>query len=263
MNIERILRLPVVRQWYAHRFEKAFAKDWVGSFRGVYGTFAEARAAAPTTKPIGFDSVDGAAMYPDRFDRIVPADYPSMFWLERAFREGARSVFDLGGHVGISYYGFSRYVNYPEGLRWTVFDVPAVVEAGARIAREKGVAETLHFTHQVSDASGCDVLLAAGSLQYVETPTFAQVLASLPEKPRAVLLNKTPLTAQPGFVTLQNIGTAYCPYIIFNAQELIGSIEAQGYRLKDRWENADIYCNLPLNPERSVKWYSGILFERC
>jgi putative methyltransferase (TIGR04325 family) len=261
-SLERILRLPLVRQVYAHRFERAFARNWVGAFRGVYSSFEEARASAPATKPIGYDNDDSAAMYPDRFERIVPADYPTMFWVDKALRAGSRSLFDFGGHVGISYYGFRRYLDYPDDLRWSVYDVPAVRVAGARIAREKGVERVLHFADSIGEASGCDILLAAGSLQYMERGSFAESLAQLAQKPRQILLNKTPLTSQPGFVTLQNIGTAFCPYTIFNDHELVSSIEALGYRVRDRWQNADILCRLPLTPERSVEAYSGVLFER-
>jgi len=49
---------------------------------------------------------------------------------------------------------------------------------------------------------------------------------------------------------------------VFNRQDFIAEVEGQGYRLLDNWFNADCACELPLNPERNVKWYSGLLFER-
>lgn len=260
--MERLFQLPLVRNLYAVRFERAFAHDWVGAFRGVYRDFAEARASAPNTKPLGYDHGDAAAMYTDRFDRIVPADYPVAFWLDRALRGGAREVFDFGGHVGLLFYGFSKYLNYPEGFRWNVLDVEAVVSAGAEFARLRGVAGTLTFTERFQEASRADVLLASGSLQYIETPSFAESVAALARKPKFILINKLPLTEKAGFVTLQNIGTAFCPYLVFNARSFIESVEALGYRQRDRWENADLSCRLPLTPERDVDRYSGLFFER-
>jgi putative methyltransferase (TIGR04325 family) len=261
--IERILHLPLVKSLYAVRFERAFARDWVGAFRGVYRDFAEAEASAPHTKPLGYDHDGAAGMYPDRFDRVVPADYPAIFWLGHALRNGAREVFDLGGHVGISFYGFKKYLSYPERFRWNVLDVGAVVRAGAEVARRRGVDGTLTFTERFEDAARADVLLAQGSLQYVERPSFAESVAALSRKPKYILINKTPLTEQEGFVTLQNIGTAFCPYLIFNGGQFISSIEALGYRQLDRWENADIGCRLPLTPARNVERYTGLFFERA
>lgn len=259
-NVERLLRLPVVRQLYSYRFDRAFSRSWPGAFRGVYQSFAEALASAPASKPIGYDNDDGASLYADRFERIVPADYPTMFWLDRALRAGARSLFDLGGHVGISFYGFRRYIDYPDGFRWTVYDVPAVRRQGQKIAEERGVTSSLGFADDVLAASGTDVLLAAGSLQYLERP-LSDMLANMSQRPRRIIVNKTPLTKGPAFVTLQNLGTSYCPYRIFNDSELIGSIEKHGYRVRDRWENADIWCHLPLRSDLSIKAYSGVLFE--
>lgn len=260
--LERILRLPGVRQVYARRFERAFAGNWVGAFRGVYGSFEQARDSAPATKPVGYDHDAAATMYADRFDTVQPADYPVMLWLDRALRRGARSVFDWGGHVGLLFYGYRKYLAYPAGFRWTVQDVPHIVRLGEELSREKGVAESLSFTSSPRAADGCDFLLASGSLQYLDSTTLWGELSEMTTKPRWVAVNKLPLSEGAAFWTLQNIGTAYCPYFVFNASEFIAAVERQGYRLVDRWNNADCACELPLNPERSVKWYSGLLFER-
>ncbi|HWA70720.1 MAG TPA: TIGR04325 family methyltransferase [Polyangiaceae bacterium] len=260
--MERLFQLPLVKNLYAARFERAFARNWVGAFRGIYRDFAEARASAPDTKPLGYDHDGPAAMYTERFDRIVPADYPVVFWLDYALRNGAREVFDLGGHVGLLFYGFRKYLSYPASFRWNVLDVATVVRAGTELAQLKGVAETLTFTEQFQDAANADLLLASGSLQYIESPSFAESVGSLAKKPQYILINKTPLTEKEPFVTLQNIGTAFCPYLIFNARSFIESIEALGYRLRDRWENADVSCRLPLNPERNIDRYTGLFFER-
>jgi putative methyltransferase (TIGR04325 family) len=201
-------------------------------------------------------------MYDDRFDTVQPADYPVMLWLDRALRQGARRVFDWGGHVGLLYYGYRKYLAYPDGFRWQVQDVPSVILQGRELAEKNGVSQGLSFTGSVQDADGCDFLLASGSLQYLDGITLWSELSRMAKKPSWVVVNKLPLSSGDTFYTLQNIGTAFCPYRIFNEREFIGAVEAQGYRVVDRWYNPDCACELPLNPERNVKWYSGLLFER-
>lgn len=262
--LQRILKVPGVRQLYARRFERAFAGNWVGAFRGVYWSFEQARAAAPATKPLGYDNQAAAAMYGDRFDTVQPADYPVMLWLDRAMRLGARSVFDWGGHVGLLYYGYRKYLAYPEGFRWKVQDVPQVVQLGRELAEKNGVGAALSFTNDVADATGHDFLLASGSLQYLQDEvTLWSEVGRMSRQPRWVAVNKLPLTEGETFYTLQNIGTAYCPYRVFNSAQFLRGMTDLGYRVVDRWFNPDCSCELPLNPERNVKWYSGVLFERA
>jgi putative methyltransferase (TIGR04325 family) len=258
---ERILNVPGVRQLYARRFERAFASNWVGAFRGVYRSFNEARLAAPSSKPLGYDNDASAQLYEDRFETVQPADYPILLWLDRALRLGARSVFDWGGHVGLLYYGYRKYLAYPEGFRWTVQDVPRVVAIGESIAAKHGVSAQLSFTQSLAEADGADFMLCSGSLQYLDDKSLWGELSRMQRKPRWIAVNKLPLSKGEAFWTLQNVGTAFCPYQIFNEREFIGAVQQQGYRLVDRWYNADCACELPLNPERNVKWYSGMLFE--
>lgn len=78
----------------------------------------------------------GPALHNDRglLDNLRLCDYPLLHWLSRLFFEmpdGVRTgVFDLGGHVRIVYYAFRKCLDYPAQLRWTVHDVPNVIEAG-------------------------------------------------------------------------------------------------------------------------------------
>src|SRR3546814_21146725 len=67
-------------------------------------------------------------------EKVRASDYPVVYWLSRIFGEGNDKVFDLGGHLGQAYYGFSGYLEYPDGLERRVQDVHAVVEAGRRRA---------------------------------------------------------------------------------------------------------------------------------
>ena len=259
--LQRVRRLPVLRPLLERRYERFFRRaENVHVFRGVYGSFAEALRSAPPTKGLGYDEEAPAAMYRDRLDSLGENDYPAVYWLSRILRPGMR-VFDLGGHVGIKYYAFRRYLAGVEGVRWTVSDVPAVVRAGEELAGDRG--ETLlDFTTDFAAAEGADVLFCSGSLQYVETP-LSGLLGPLRKKPEHVLLNTTALHDGPTFFTLNNIGVAYCPYRIGNRAELVAELRALRYELMDVWSCPGKDLTIPFHPERSLSRYAGMYLRRA
>jgi hypothetical protein len=176
-------RLPPVQHLRVAEYERQFAGDLLGAFHGVYGSFDEAHRSAPTGRPTGFD-VGGVAeqeILRSRVDRIFPYDYPVLFWLRPLLVPGA-VVFDYGGHVGVHFYAYGRVLEFPPGLTWTVCELPAVVEAGRTLAVERE-APSLRFTGSTAEASGADVLIASGVLQYVESPPLGELLAGLAEPP--------------------------------------------------------------------------------
>ena len=93
--------------------QRRFARETpeTNLYRGIFPTFAQAQASAPHTRPVGYDNAGAADLYRERTRRVYPSDYPAMFWLDRLFQEGATSVFDIGGHIGIGYYAYQRYRN--------------------------------------------------------------------------------------------------------------------------------------------------------
>ena len=101
--------------------EAAYRRKFIGNvdehlFMGSYESFEAAAAAAPKSKPLGFDNAAEARRLFSQ--EIFFYDYPALFWIARSFEDGWRSVFDLGGHAGIKYYAFRRVLNYPAGMRW-------------------------------------------------------------------------------------------------------------------------------------------------
>src|SRR5262245_47101503 len=80
-----------------------------GTFSGVFRTFAEATASAPPNQKIGYDHDELADLYADRHFKVLPSDYPVLFWLERVFRN-ASTLFDFGGHLGIQYNSYQKYL---------------------------------------------------------------------------------------------------------------------------------------------------------
>ncbi|NID03448.1 methyltransferase, TIGR04325 family [Luteibacter jiangsuensis] len=260
---EATARLPLVRQLLETRYRKAFFAHRALThhiYRGVFRSFDEAQASIPADHASGYDNSESADLYRERTRRVFINDYPMIHWLGRWLAEGARSVFDLGGHVGIAYYAYQRYLAYPQGLRWTVMDVPAVNAAGEAWAMEHDTPRRLAFADDVSQASGTDVLFAAGSLQYLRY-SLADALAAMPAKPRFLLLNSVPVHMRESYFTVQNIGTACCPYRVTAEREFLGGLSSLGYELQDRWENPQRYCIVPFHPELSLDRYFGFAFR--
>jgi putative methyltransferase (TIGR04325 family) len=255
--VQRIKQLTSVRKLREERYERVFATGaGFGHCRGVFRDFAEALRSAPCSARIGFDHQEFAGEFGGRFEQIFPHDYPMLFWLERCLRQKCE-VFDLGGHTGSQFHAWRSYIDYPEGLRWTVCEVPAVVLRGRALAQERGY-QQLKFTERPGDADGSDVLLSAGALQYVESPSLPVLLAQMNRKPMHLLLNKLPLYDGPGYVTLQNGGPVFIAQHVFNRAELISELNEVGYQLIDSWDVPGFSTQIPFWPERSVSHFSGL-----
>jgi putative methyltransferase (TIGR04325 family) len=230
-----------------------------GCFRGVFNTFEEAIASTPPTKPIGYDNPRLAADYKATFSSdLRPYDYPVLFWLGKLIADGTR-IFDFGGNVGTHYLAYREYLDFPAGLRWIVCDLPAIVQAGRRLAEELAVdSASLSFTETFGAADGADVLLASGSVQSLEAPTLADALSRLSRKPAHLLLNRLPLYSGGQFVTLQNGGSVFYPQLVFNERDFVGSLRGLGYELVDKWQDPTDSCFIPFHPDRSLPYYHGL-----
>ncbi len=254
---------PGVLAWRRRRYARLFASATDANlFQGVYASFAEAAAAAPSTKPVGYDNPGPAQMYRDVLERINARDYPLLYWLDRLLATGARHVLDFGGHVGTKFYPFQRYLEPPADWRWTVCDVPAVAQAGEHLRATRADGARLRFVTRVEDAASVDVFMAMGSPQYVET-ALADLLGRLPSLPTHLLLNGLPLYDGPDLVTLQSIGSAFCPYRFFNRAGFIAALEGLGYELRDAWSNPEKSARVPFEAGCVVEAYSGLYLHRA
>jgi len=258
--IEKAKTLPGMRELRAAHHERIFHEATWQAFHGVYTTLDDARGAIPAGKSSSYDNPASAALYEDRLDRIYPHDYPPMFWMQSLVPH-AHSVFDLGGHVGIAYYGYEPYIGPFDHLEWLVCDVPAVVEAGNRLAERRN-RPGLAFTSRHEDADGAHILYASGSLQFIVEETLPDLLERLSDRPPHVVLNMMPTTTKPTFFTLNNVGTAICPYRVANEAEFVASMSALGYETVDTWTNPEKRCSIPLHPDHSVEGYRGFYFRR-
>jgi putative methyltransferase (TIGR04325 family) len=247
---------PLLAWWY----EKHFASDGYGCFRGVFSSFSEANRSAPRSKPLGFNHQAYALEFESRLTRVFAFDYPVLFWLVRLLEPGVQ-VFDYGGHRGTNFYAYARYLTYPADFHWTVCDLPEIVKAGEALARERNC-NALSFTTEFDRAADAHILLAAGSIQYIESPRFNESLAALARRPVHLLLNKLPLHNTREFVTLQNGGPAFHPQYVFQRQPFIDSIVSLGYELVDSWEVPTHPGEIPFYPGASFRCHTGLYFRQ-
>jgi len=255
-------RIPPIRALRVAEYEHQFAGDLLGAFRGVYESFDEAHRSAPPGRPTGFD-VNGVAeqkILRSRVDRVFAYDYPILFWLRPLLGPDA-VVFDYGGHVGVHYHAYAGMLDFPPGLRWVVCEMPGVVDAGRALAAERG-AQGLSFTTDATAADGSDVLIAAGVLQYIESPSLAELLAGLARPPSHLLLNKLPLTDGETFITLQHGGIHFPAVRVCNRIAFVDGIRALGYELVDTWEDHLHRVVIPFHPELTVPSFSGLYLRR-
>lgn len=257
--LRRSWNMPLVGKLLELDYDRTFSFCPSGRFRGVFESFAEAERAVPPGHRTGYDHAELAGFYRNRMHKASESDYGPLFWLRPLVHQEA-VIFDFGGHVGVSYHAWQDYLRYPPGMRWIVYDVPAVTQVGEEIAREKGLSG-VSFTNDVNDAVGCSAFVAFGSLQYVEE-SLPALLERIDHRPAHIVLSKMPVHDGDSFVTLQATGAAFHPYRIFNRDELVGGITALGYRLVDDWVNREQSCFVPFTEHPPIRSYSGFYFTR-
>jgi putative methyltransferase (TIGR04325 family) len=269
-GLQRIAReiseLPVIRLLSAPLYRRYFRKPYRSGnlYFGVYGTYQEALNEAHRISsarlPSNYDVEAVTTMYLDQLHSLRTCDYPTLFWINRILSEGGRRVFDLGGHLGLAYYGYQQYISFPAGLVWCVHDLPHVVAAGRRLASERDTSGALQFCETPQGADGFDILVSTGALQYLGY-SLPSLIGELSHPPHHVLLNLIPLHPEKAFFTLQNLGVAVCPYRVESIERLVADMQAHGYQVRDHWE-LDRRMRIPFMTEYEVDSYHGYYFER-
>src|SRR3954470_24047447 len=159
---------------------KRFFRKGAGNFyAGVYRTFDEAKSSIPPRQAQGFDNQTAAGFYRERLEKVFPADYAALFWLQPLLKESTR-IFDFGGHVGLHFYSWRKMLSLPASVRWIVAEVPAVCAAGTAIAKERGTSDQISFTDGgLAACDGTDVFFSGGALQYLEPDALPKALPSV------------------------------------------------------------------------------------
>ena len=236
--------------------------DFAGTFRspcrGVYATWEDARSAIPNDRKMGYDHPEMTSLYMEYLDKVRPSDYPVLFWMKSAIGEVSQ-VFDLGGNLGLAFYSFKKYLDYPDDLQWTVCDLPEIIGLGSKLAKDRN-AERLKFTQAYEDADGAGIFLTAGTLSFMETD-LGTILSQLQVKPRHLLINRAPLYDGETFYTLRYLPPIMAVYRVFNKTQFIDSILVNGYRLVDEWKIPDGTLVIPFRPDKAVKAYTGLYFR--
>jgi putative methyltransferase (TIGR04325 family) len=256
----RLGRVPPVLALRKLKYERTFARSrgWRNLHRGLYASFAEARAAIPSTEQAGYQLDDG--WYEDDTSALATHDYPALFWLSRLLPSASR-LFDFGGHVGVHFYTYRRYLELTEQLRWTVCELPSVVARGEALKLKRG-ARHLSFVTSFAEADDAQVFLSAGCVQFVEMP-LPQMLRTLGKPPEHLVLNKLPLYDRETRVTLQNTGSGFSPCWLFNKREFTECLSRLGYVVLDEWECPDRSLHVPFHPEYAVPRMRGLALRRA
>jgi putative methyltransferase (TIGR04325 family) len=229
-------------------------------FFGVHGSWAEAESAAREFgSVVGYDNEATVSLYEGRV-RKDQHDYPSLYWIYRSMLEGHRSVFDIGGNIGIKYLAFKEALERWPDLVWRVQDVPAVIEHGRKLAQARGNGNELQFTDSFGGGDGIDVLFASGVLQYLPV-TLGAILREYRALPKRIVINTTAIHAERDYFTVNSIGKAFCPYRVQTQASLIRGLTELGYRLRETWVNPDKPLLIPEHPALSLRNYCGYCLD--
>ena len=191
-----------------------------------------------------------------KYDR--PSDYAALFHIQ-AIMPGVREIFDLGGNVGNLFYSYSTDIDELCGVTWQVLDLPAHIERGEAIAKERG-AHQLKFTRDWANASGSDLLIASGSLHYFDRP-LSKMVDELQKRPTHILVNRTPLTDGAPVATIQDKGEYRVACMLYNRKELIRGLTQLGYVLVDEWRATELSMEIAGYPEHKIWSYSGMFLR--
>ncbi|PZU89490.1 MAG: methyltransferase, TIGR04325 family [Shinella sp.] len=227
-------------------------------FSGAYASFEEAIAAARIKALAGYDHGEIAHVAFEQMCRIMPWDYPVLFWL-RSVLDDVDGLLDAGGHMGTKYRAFRNLLPLPESFDWVVYDLPAIVSAGRDMAEKEGLAQ-LRFIDRIEDAPALPIFLGSGLLQYLDIP-LSTLLKSLPSLPRHLLLNKVAFRKGGPVVTLERIGKAYVPYQMRDEAALLRDIGQLGYRQVDRWAIPSLSHVIETHPELGASENAGFYFR--
>ncbi len=223
-----------------HLFQRARARAGrlIGNgelekFRGSYRSYDEAIAAVSPQLIGGYDNAGLVDVAFDEMCKMHLWDYPVLFWLERLLPDHSLLI-DAGGHMGTKFRAFAPYLTLPDDFVWAVYDLPSIVEEGARRA-QADMLPALHFHSRTETLPAADVLLASGLFQYLDTGPAA-FLARLPKMPRHLLLNKVATREGCTVVTLERFPDAEVPYHVRERTEFESELTGLGYVIRDKWQ---------------------------
>lgn len=230
-------------------------------FTGAYSSFEEAAvAAAGKGSLVGFDHEEIATFAFEQMCRVLPWDYPILFWM-RTLLDEIDTLVDAGGHMGTKYRAFQNLLPSDASFSWVVYDVPAIVAAGRERALRDGL-DRLSFVDRLEDvAAPASTFLGSGLLQYLDIP-LSSLLQRLPTPPRHLLLNKVAFRRGGNVVTLERAGRAYIPYQMRDEQAFLSDLASMGYEVIDRWTIPELSHVIDTHPELGASESAGFYLRR-
>ena len=91
-----------------------------------------------------------------------------IYWLNRLIECGdINSIVDFGGHTGVEFRAYRKYLHLPQDLTWQVVDAPSAVAHGQELVQCNDLA-SLTFSADLSTLSQPDILLCSCSLHIEE-----------------------------------------------------------------------------------------------
>jgi putative methyltransferase (TIGR04325 family) len=229
--------------------------------RSVFSSFDDAWKAAKQTTYAGHDHPDYLRIQVELSGTLRPSDYAVLYWLSRTQMKPLR-ILDYAGSVGNVYYSYAEHLRQLAGqFEWVVFDLPPIVDAGRRLAQERGEHD-LKFASSLKELDGDYVVHISSAFHYWEKGVEA-FIAHLPCQPRHIIVNRVPVNKDEStFVTVQFKKTYAVPCIVRNRDELVSDFATAGYVLVDSWAAPELRLRMPLFPGHNVPAYSGFYFAR-
>jgi putative methyltransferase (TIGR04325 family) len=234
--------------------------DLLFGFRRTFPSFEAANRYAAKYNVLSHEHPENIAEHARRAQFARPSDYPVLFYLQKLSCD-LRSVLDIGGCVGNLFYAYSRCLQFPPDLQWTVFDLPETISEGRKIAAERPDAR-LGFVDRLEDCPAADAVVISGALHYMEALP-PELMAGLKRQPRHLFINRAPVIDGPSAITLQDHEGRYALSAarILSRKVLLEAMAAANYELIDEWTVPELRLEIPLHPDASVSAYSGFYFR--
>lgn len=227
------------------------ALNWLCRPRGIYYSWEEAvKAAADVAasghRYAGYDHPDLIDFHSSLSGKMRASDHAALFWISRAAKCGRLRILDIGGCVGNLYHSYRPFLDADLDVEWTVFDLPAVCDAGRRIAAERGANRELRFITELHEAGDPNLVLISGALHYWPRPV-QQLLPLIHGQPSWIVVNRTPMRSggDPGFFAVQDTGTCCVPAAVFQSEQLAAEFDKAGYKTVDAWECPELSFFFP------------------
>jgi putative methyltransferase (TIGR04325 family) len=231
---------------------------WLLGYRRSFGTLDEVMRAVKPYARGGHENPANVALHLELNRMARPSDYAAFYYLRDPLL-CVKKIFDLGGNVGNLYYCYRDYLPLRKDVVWTVFDLPETISRGRTLASSRNV-PNLQFTDDLQQASGADLFIASGSLQYFDR-SLPELLESIGQRPRYILINRTPLIDGPDFAVVQDAGHIRVGCKLYNRSKLIAQFERLGYGVLGEWQAPELRLSVLDRPSSSVAAYAGLWLE--